>query len=81
MSSLLTDPSREDKINSTVIWRDTPATYTFFRFKPGGGTDLDLDKDWHFTLAIEEDARTENFTNIATMRVDPSTGMMTWLRP
>lgn len=80
-SNLLTDSTRVPPVESIEIGDNVEASYTYFRFKPDGSTDLGKDTRWYVTIVNEEAASRGNLSNIATLEVDPSTGVMTWYRP
>ena len=57
--------------------------YRSFRYKPDGGTDLPMDKQFFFTLINKNDPIKSNNlpANFATIQVEPMTGRPKVLRP
>ncbi|MDB2497326.1 Verru_Chthon cassette protein D [Verrucomicrobiales bacterium] len=80
-SSLLVEASRQGDEDIPVPGSDEIAEYTFFRFTPEGGTDLDRKKKWFVTFVSENDLPKEEISNYATLQIEPATGKLIWFRP
>ncbi|MDF1756009.1 MAG: Verru_Chthon cassette protein D [Verrucomicrobiales bacterium] len=80
-SSLTSETSRKKGAKTVLLWKTTAAEYSYIRLKPDGSTDLDLNKNWYFTLALETEVERGEMKNFATLEMDPGNGKITWLRP
>jgi len=85
-SSLMNDtdfPEQAAPAGVTVAPAGSNYRYRSFRYKPDGGTDLPMDKQFFFTLVNKTDPIKANNlpANFATIQIEPMTGRPKVLRP
>lgn len=80
LSPLIAEASRQVGTQPVTIGDDIDATYTYFRIKPDGSTDLNSEQAWYLTIANEIEVE-RGLNNFATLEIYPETGQTVWMRP